>query len=146
MAANNTPLGLFVLRNWSQQSKFDYCAHIHYSVGSTEINNVECINLVHHHKDMAHSIDMGEDVRENIGKIEVFLKNGEETRHALDMVSACEKYVRTRSEHKHKWDDLSDWKMSESYQEMKQKTLRDNCFNGDYLKSLNIPKLDNALI
>ena len=140
MAADNTPLGLFVLRNTSRQSiKFNYCAHIHYSAGSTEINNVERINLVHHHKHMADSIDRGEDVQETIGKIKVFLKNGEKTRHALQMASACENYVRGKD--KHKWGDLSNWRMSESYQEMKQKTSRDSCFNGNYLKSLNIPKL-----
>ena len=98
-----TPMGLFLLDH-PDNPGFAVCAHVHFKAGSTDVNDVQRINLVHHRKPPGRSIEYVEDG----GKFQVNIHKTADA--ARELVKACRQYVNTNEPGR--WNNVSQWNMT----------------------------------
>ena len=100
-----SPKGLFLLDD-SHNPGFAVCAHVHFKAGSTDVNDVQRINLVHHKRPPGRCIEYVEDG----GKFRVNIDKTADA--ARELVKACRQYVDTNEPGR--WNNVSQWNMTGS--------------------------------
>ena len=103
-----SPMGLFLLDDPVKRG-FAVCAHVHFKLGSTSVNDVQRINLVHHKappRGCALYLEHG-------GKQMVAMTTAAEIADAVDLVEACRLFV--ESKEPGRWDNLRQWNMTGLY-------------------------------
>ena len=100
-----SPIGLFLLDD-PVNPGFSVCAHVHFKAGSTDVNDVQRINLVHHKRPPGRCIEYVEDG----GKFRVNIDKTADAAHEL--VKACRRYVDTNESGR--WNNVSQWNMTGS--------------------------------
>ena len=100
-----TPMGLFLLDD-PHNPGFAVCAHVHFKAGSTDVNDVQRINLVHHKRPPGRCIEYVEDG----GKFRVNIDKTADA--ARELVKACRQYVDTNEPGR--WNNVSQWNMTGS--------------------------------
>ena len=100
-----SPKGLFLLDD-PHNPGFAVCAHVHFKAGSTDVNDVQRINLVHHKRPPGRCIEYVEDG----GKFRVNIDKTADA--ARELVKACRQYVDTNEPGR--WNNLSQWNMTGS--------------------------------
>ena len=98
-----TPMGLFLLDD-PDNPGFAVCAHVHFKAGSTDVNDVQRINLVHHKRPPGRCIEYVEDG----GKFRVDINTAADA--ARELVKACRQYVNTNEPGR--WNNVSQWNMT----------------------------------
>ena len=97
--------GLFLLDD-PHNPGFAVCAHVHFKAGSTDVNDVQRINLVHHKRPPGRCIEYVEDG----GKFRVNIDKTADA--ARELVKACRQYVDTNEPGR--WNNVSQWNMTGS--------------------------------
>ena len=100
-----SPKGLFLLDD-PHNPGFAVCAHIHFKAGSTGVNDVQRIILVHHKRPPGRCIEYVEDG----GKFRVNIDKTADA--ARELVKACRQYVDTNEPGR--WNNVSQWNMTGS--------------------------------
>ena len=100
-----SPKGLFLLDD-PVNPGFAVCAHVHFKAGSTDVNDVQRINLVHHKRPPGRCIEYVEDG----GKFRVNIDKTADA--ARELVKACRQYVDTNESGR--WNNVSQWNMTGS--------------------------------
>ena len=100
-----SPKGLFLLDD-PHNPGFAVCAHVHFKAGSTDVNDVQRINLVHHKRPPGRCIEYVEDG----GKFRVNIDKTADA--ARELVKACRQYVDTNEPGR--WNNVSQWNMTGS--------------------------------
>ena len=100
-----SPKGLFLLDD-PHNPGFAVCAHVHFKAGSTDVNDVQRINLVHHKRPPGRCIEYVEDG----GKFRVNIDKTADA--ASELVKACRQYVDTNEPGR--WNNVSQWNMTGS--------------------------------
>ena len=100
-----SPKGLFLLDD-PHNPGFAVCAHVHFKAGSTDVNDVQRINLVHHKRPPGRCIEYVEDG----GKFRVNIDKTADV--ARELVKACRQYVDTNEPGR--WNNVSQWNMTGS--------------------------------
>ena len=100
-----SPIGLFLLDD-PVNPGFAVCAHVHFKAGSTDVNDVQRINLVHHKRPPGRCIEYVEDG----GKFRVNIDKTADA--ARELVKACRQYVDTNESGR--WNNVSQWNMTGS--------------------------------
>ena len=100
-----SPKGLFLLDD-PHNPGFAVCAHVHFKAGSTGVNDVQRINLVHHKRPPGRCIEYVEDG----GKFRVNIDKTADA--ARELVKACRQYVDTNEPGR--WNNVSQWNMKGS--------------------------------
>ena len=100
-----SPIGLFLLDD-PHNPGFAVCAHVHFKAGSTDVNDVQRINLVHHKRPPGRCIEYVEDG----GKFRVNIDKTADA--ARELVKACRQYVDTNEPGR--WNNVSQWNMTGS--------------------------------
>ena len=100
-----SPMGLFLLDD-PDNPGFAVCAHVHFTAGSTDVNDVQRINLVHHKRPPGRCIEYVEDG----GKFRVNIDKTADA--ARELVKACRQYVDTNEPGR--WNNVSQWNMTGS--------------------------------
>ena len=100
-----SPIGLFLLDD-PVNPGFAVCAHVHFKAGSTDVNDVQRINLVHHKRPPGRCIEYVEDG----GKFRVNIDKTADA--ARELVKACRQYVDTNEPGR--WNNVSQWNMTGS--------------------------------
>ena len=100
-----SPKGLFLLDD-SHNPGFAVCAHVHFKAGSTDVNDVQRINLVHHKRSPGGRFEYLEEG----GKLPVDMKKAADGAHKL--VEACRQFV--EHDKLDRWSDVSEWNMTRS--------------------------------
>ena len=100
-----TPMGLFLLDD-PHNPGFAVCAHVHFKAGSTDDNDVQRINLVHHKRPPGRCIEYVEDG----GKFRVNIDKTADA--ARELVKACRQYVDKNEPGR--WNNVSQWNMTGS--------------------------------
>ena len=100
-----SPIGLFLLDD-PHNPGFAVCAHVHFKAGSTDFNDVQRINLVHHKRPPGRCIEYVEDG----GKFRVNIDKTADA--ARELVKACRQYVDTNEPGR--WNNVSQWNMTGS--------------------------------
>ena len=100
-----TPMGLFLLDD-PHNPGFAVCVHVHFKAGSTDDNDVQRINLVHHKRPPGRCIEYVEDG----GKFRVNIDKTADA--ARELVKACRQYVDTNEPDR--WNHVSQWNMTGS--------------------------------
>ena len=100
-----SPKALFLLDD-PHNPGFAVCAHVHFKAGSTDVNDVQRINLVHHKRPPGRCIEYVEDG----GKFRVNIDKTADA--ARELVKACRQYVDTNEPGR--WNNVSQWNMTGS--------------------------------
>ncbi|XP_073235610.1 uncharacterized protein [Porites lutea] len=100
-----SPKALFLLDD-PHNPGFAVCAHVHFKAGSTDVNDVQRINLVHHRRPPGRCIEYVEDG----GKFRVNIDKTADA--ARELVKACRQYVDTNEPGR--WNNVSQWNMTGS--------------------------------
>ena len=100
-----SPIGLFLLDD-PVNPGFAVCAHVHFKAGSTDVNDVQRINLVHHKRPPGRCIEYVEDG----GKFRVNIDKTADA--ARELVKACRQHVDTNESGR--WNNVSQWNMTGS--------------------------------
>ena len=100
-----SPKALFLLDD-PHNPGFAVCAHVHFKAGSTDVNDVQRINLVHHKRPPGRCIEYVEDG----GKFRVNINKAADA--ARELVKACRQYVDTNEPGR--WNNVSQWNMTGS--------------------------------
>ena len=100
-----SPKGLFLLDD-PHNPGFAVCAHIHFKAGSTGVNDVQRIILVHHKRPPGRCIEYVEDG----GKFRVNIDKTADA--ARELVKACRQYVDTNEPGR--WNNVNQWNMTGS--------------------------------
>ena len=100
-----TPMGLFLLDD-PHNPGFAVCAHVHFKAGSTDVNDVQRISLVHHKRPPGRCIEYVEDG----GKFRVNINTAADA--ARELVKACGQYVDKNEPGR--WNNVSHWNMTGS--------------------------------
>ena len=100
-----SPKGLFLLDD-PHNPGFAVCAHVHFKAGSTDVSDVQRINLVHHKRSPGGRFEYLEEG----GKFQVDMKKAADGAHKL--VEACRQYV--KGDKLGRWSDVSQWNMKQS--------------------------------
>ena len=100
-----SPKGLFLLDD-PHNPGFAVCAHVHFKAGSTDVNDVQRINLVHHKRPPGRCIEYVEDG----GKFRVNIDKTADA--ARELVKACRQYVDTNEPGR--WNNVNQWNMTGS--------------------------------
>ena len=100
-----SPKGLFLLDD-PHNPGFAVCAHVHFKAGSTDVNDVQRINLVHHKRSPGGRFEYLEEG----GKLPVDMKKAADGAHKL--VEACRQFV--EHDKLDRWSDVSEWNMTRS--------------------------------
>ena len=103
-----SPMGLFLLDD-PVKPGFAVCAHVHFKLGSTSVNDVQRINLFHHKappRGSALYLEHG-------GKHMVAMTTAAEIADAVYLVEACRLFV--ESKEPGRWDNLRQWNMTGLY-------------------------------
>ena len=129
-----SPKGLFLLDD-SHNPGFAVCAHVHFKAGSTDVNDVQRINLVHHKRPPGRCIEYVEDG----GKFRVNIDKTADA--ARELVKACRQYVDTNESGR--WNNVSQWNMTGSQLSVKGKFRLNerSAWEQSYLTSIKKYKL-----
>jgi len=100
-----SPIGLFLLDD-PHNPGFAVCAHVHFKAGSTDVNDVQRISLVHHKRPPGRCIEYVEDG----GKFRVNINKAADA--ARELVKACRQYVDKNEPGR--WNNVSHWNMTGS--------------------------------
>ena len=100
-----SPKALFLLDD-PHNPGFAVCAHVHFKAGSTDVNDVQRISLVHHKRPPGRCIEYVEDG----GKFRVNINKAADA--ARELVKACRQYVDTNEPGR--WNNVSQWNMTGS--------------------------------
>ena len=100
-----TPMGLFLLDD-PHNPGFAVCAHVHFKAGSTDVNDVQRISLVHHKRPPGRCIEYVEGG----GKFRVNINTAADA--ARELVKACGQYVDKNEPGR--WNNVSHWNMTGS--------------------------------
>ena len=100
-----SPMGLFLLDD-PPNPGFAVCAHVHFKPGSSDADDVQRINLVHHKTPPFGSTLYVQDG----GKVMVQMTTAAEITDAIKLVEACRQFV--ESNEPGRWYDLSRWNMA----------------------------------
>lgn len=100
-----SPMGLFLLDD-PPNPGFAVCAHVHFKPGSSDVDDVQRINLVHHKTPPLSSTLYVQDG----GKVMVQMTTAAEITDAIKLVEACRHFV--ESNEPGRWYDLSRWNMA----------------------------------
>ena len=100
-----SPMGLFLLDD-PHNPGFAVCAHVHFKPGSSDVDDVQRINLVHHKTPPLSSTLYVQDG----GKVMVQMTTAAEITDAIKLVEACRHFV--ESNEPGRWYDLSRWNMA----------------------------------
>lgn len=95
-----SPMGLFLLDD-PHNPGFAVCAHVHFKAGSTDVNDVQRISLVHHKRPPGRCIGYVEDG----GKFRVNIDKAADA--ARELVKACRQCVEKNEPGR--WNNVSQW-------------------------------------
>ena len=129
-----SPKGLFLLDD-PHNPGFAVCAHVHFKAGSTDVNDVQRINLVHHKRPPGGCIEYVEDG----GKFQVDINTADDA--ARELVKACRQYVDKNEPGR--WNNVSQWKMTGKQLSVNKKfrLSERSAWEQSYLKSIEKYKL-----
>ena len=133
-----SPKALFLLDD-PHNPGFAVCAHVHFKAGSTDVNDVQRINLVHHKRPPGRCIEYVEDG----GKFRVNIDKTADA--ARELVKACRQYVDTNEPGR--WNNVSQWNMTGSQLSVNGKFRLNerSAWEQSYLTSIKKYKLPEKL-
>ena len=133
-----SPKALFLLDD-PHNPGFAVCAHVHFKAGSTDVNDVQRISLVHHKRPPGRCIEYVEDG----GKFRVNINKAADA--ARELVKACRQYVDTNEPGR--WNNVSRWNMTGSQLSVNGKFRLNerSAWEQSYLTSIKKYKLPEKL-
>ena len=133
-----SPKALFLLDD-PHNPGFAVCAHVHFKAGSTDVNDVQRISLVHHKRPPGRCIEYVEDG----GKFRVNINKAADA--ARELVKACRQYVDTNEPGR--WNNVSQWNMTGSQLSVNGKFRLNerSAWEQSYLTSIKKYKLPEKL-